>query len=256
MNALIKVAERTVGDVPVQTVNARDLHGFLEVGKDFSTWLKDRIEQYGFAEGLDFCILPNSGENSKAGRPQREYALTLDMAKELAMVERNAKGKQARTYFIECERRAKEAANQPALDLNDPAALRDALLGYSQKVIALQSKMQEVEAVVEKQAPKVEVFDRLAAETEGAMSIRRAAALLQHPERKLAQLMDHRRWIYKLPGSDHWCVHAEARRMGYMETKLHTGLKEDGGTWRREQVLVTPRGLTRLAYYLNQEQAA
>lgn len=256
MNALIQLTERAVGDAPVQTVDARELHGFLEVGKDFSTWMKDRIEQYGFSEGLDFLILPNFGENSKAGRPAKEYALTLDMAKELAMVERNAKGKQARQYFIECERRAKEAANQPALDLNDPAALRDALLGYSQKVIALQSKVQEVEAVVEKQAPKVEVFDRMAVETEGAMPIRRAAALLQHPERKLAQLMDRRRWIYKLPGSDHWCVHAEARRMGYMETKLHTGLKEDGGTWRREQVLVTPRGLTRLAYYLNQEQAA
>lgn len=256
MNDIIQITQRTMGDAPVQTVNARDLHGFLEVGKDFSTWMKDRIEQYGFSEGLDFLIFPNSGENSKAGRPQREYALTLDMAKELAMVERNAKGKQARQYFIECERRAKEAANQPALDLNDPAALRDALLGYSQKVIDLQTKVQEVEAVVEKQAPKVEVFDRLAVETEGAMSIRRAAALLQHPERKLAHLMDQRRWIYKLPGTDYWCVHAEARRMGYMETKLHTGLKEDGGTWRREQVLVTPRGLTRLAYYLNQEQAA
>ena len=60
---------------------------------------------------------------------------------------------------------------------------------------------------------------------------------------------------YKLPGTEHWCVHAEARRMGYMETKT-PAWKEDGGTWRREQVLVTPRGLTRLAHYLNMEQAA
>lgn len=256
MNDIIKITSRTVGDAPVQTVDARELHGFLEIGKMFAHWIKDRIEQYGFVENLDYVVFVETGNNPSGGRPAKEYALTLDMAKEIAMVERNAKGKQARQYFIECERRAKEAANQPALDLNDPAALRDALLGYSQKVIALQSKVQEVEAVVEKQAPKVEVFDRLAVETEGAMPIRRAAALLQHPERKLAQLMDRRRWIYKLPGSNHWCVHAEARRMGYMETKLHTGLKEDGGTWRREQVLVTPRGLTRLAYYLNQEQAA
>lgn len=260
MNDIIQITQRAVGDAPVQTVDARELHGFLEIGKVFGAWIADRIEQYQFAEGADYLVsetgiqVPHQGGTRATTR--KDYHLTLDMAKELAMVERNAKGKQARQYFIECERRAKEAANQPALDLNDPAALRDALLGYSQKVIDLQTKVQEVEAVVEKQAPKVEVFDRLAVETEGAMSIRRAAALLQHPERKLAHLMDQRRWIYKLPGTDYWCVHAEARRMGYMETKLHTGLKEDGGTWRREQVLVTPRGLTRLAYYLNQEQAA
>ena len=53
MNELIKVAERQIGDGTIQTVNARDLHVFLEVGKDFSNWMKGRIEQYGFLEGQD-----------------------------------------------------------------------------------------------------------------------------------------------------------------------------------------------------------
>ena len=106
-NDLIAIGERAVGADLVQTVDGRELHAFLRVGKDFSNWMKDRIAQYGFAEGVDFVIYANSGENTGRGRRAKEYALTLDMAKELSMVERNDQGKAARRYFIECERRAK-----------------------------------------------------------------------------------------------------------------------------------------------------
>ena len=89
--------------------SARQLHSFLEVGKDFSNWVKDRIDAFGFVEGQDFVIVEGlSTPNlvSAKSRPQttKEYYLTIDMAKELSMVERNEKGKQARRYFIECER--------------------------------------------------------------------------------------------------------------------------------------------------------
>lgn len=199
---------------------------------------------------------PQIEEIPTATRPASVYVFSGERGKRDSIIVVAQLSPEFTARLVDRWQELEKAHAVPTINLNDPAFLREALLGYTEKVIALQTKVQEVEAVVEKQAPKVEVFDRLSVETEGAMPIRRAAALLQYPERKLAQLMDHRRWIYKLPGSDHWCVHAEARRMGYMETKLHTGLKEDGGTWRREQVLVTPRGLTRLAYYLNQEQAA
>jgi phage anti-repressor protein len=91
------------------------LHEFLEVGKDFSTWIKDRVEQYDFVENQDFVIdSPILGnQNSRGGdRKSKEYHLTIDMAKELSMVERNAKGKQARQYFIECEKQAKQPQQQ------------------------------------------------------------------------------------------------------------------------------------------------
>ena len=113
--ALIPVNQSQVGDDLVQTVNARELHAFLEVGKDFSNWIKDRISLYGFVEHVDYVVFAKTGENSSGGRPQREYSLTLDMAKELSMVERNAKGKQARQYFIQCERVAKSPNNNPML---------------------------------------------------------------------------------------------------------------------------------------------
>lgn len=74
-------------------VNARDLHEFLESRKDFSSWIKDRIERYDLTENEDYVVFPKFGENSKGGRPKKEYALTLDAAKELSMVEGNEKGK-------------------------------------------------------------------------------------------------------------------------------------------------------------------
>ncbi|MFS1583572.1 MAG: antA/AntB antirepressor family protein [Candidatus Arsenophonus phytopathogenicus] len=122
MQTLINIETKNVNGGLIQTVNARDLHAFLEIGKDFTTWIKDRIKQYGFAENIDFIVFTNSGENPFGGRPAKEYHISLDMAKELSMVERNEKGKQARQYFIECERQAKTATHVIPQTL--PEALR------------------------------------------------------------------------------------------------------------------------------------
>ncbi|HGJ5876988.1 MAG TPA: antA/AntB antirepressor family protein [Arsenophonus sp.] len=80
------------------------------IDKDFYNWIKDRIKQYGFVEGDDFIIVENLSSSklvSSKSRPQKlkEYHIALNMAKKLSMVERNEKGKQARQYFIECEKR-------------------------------------------------------------------------------------------------------------------------------------------------------
>lgn len=123
-NQLITIHTTKEGD---RTVNARDLHQFMEIGKDFSNWIKDRIDQYGFQKNQDFVIIENLSSPKSASakaRPQRQidYHLSLDMAKELAMVERNHRGRQARRYFIECERRFRRGLGYrgPA---SDPAPL-------------------------------------------------------------------------------------------------------------------------------------
>jgi len=103
-----------------QLCDARDLHQFLQVGRDFSTWIKDRIEQYGFVEGEDFS--PVLGK-STGGRPSQEYHLTLDMAKELAMVENNEKGRQVRRYFIAMEREARESRGATYLSVGQQLAI-------------------------------------------------------------------------------------------------------------------------------------
>lgn len=90
-----------------QAVNARELHQKLGSKQDFSTWIKNRIEKYGFVENQDFEVFHKIMENSNGGRSRIEYALSLDMAKELCMVENNDAGRRIRKYFIEVEKKAR-----------------------------------------------------------------------------------------------------------------------------------------------------
>jgi anti-repressor protein len=83
-------------------IDARSLHGWLNVRQRFNDWLRERLAQYGFEEGEDFyCLSSKTG-----GRPRKDCLLTLDMAKELAMVERTDVGRETRRYFIRMERAA------------------------------------------------------------------------------------------------------------------------------------------------------
>lgn len=110
-NSIIPIISHELSGQNERCVNARDLHRFLQVGRDFSNWLKNRIEEYGFIENQDFRIFAKTGEKSR-GRKAIEYYLTLEMAKELSMVERTEKGREARQYFIQCERIAKSLPEQ------------------------------------------------------------------------------------------------------------------------------------------------
>ena len=95
MTEIIKIQENN-GE---KAVSARELYQFLEVGRDFTNWCKQMFE-YGFTENQDFTPIV---AKSTGGRPSIDYALTLECSKEIAMLERSEKGKQARQYFIECE---------------------------------------------------------------------------------------------------------------------------------------------------------
>jgi phage anti-repressor protein len=99
----IEIYLKQIGNDEVNAVNARELQDKLENKRDFSTWIKNRIEKYGFVENMDFVTLTKKVERQVL----IEYFISLDMAKELSMVENNAQGKQARRYFIECEKKAK-----------------------------------------------------------------------------------------------------------------------------------------------------
>lgn len=226
------VVKGHIGEGSIQTVNARDLHSFLEVGKKFADWIKDRIEQYGFIEETDYVTFSQNGEK---GRPTVEYAISLDMAKELSMVERNEKGKQARQYFIECERRAKD----PVAALNDPVAMRGLLLTYSEKVIELQSRVEEMK-------PAVEALEQIA-EAHGSLNRTEAAKHLGIAPHLLCRWMRTNGWTYRRAGSKDDIAYQSKIMAGYLEHKVTTGPKEDGTEWISTQVRVTPKGLTVLA---------
>ena len=134
MNApLIPVVPGHIGAHACLTVDGRALHGFLEVGKRFADWINDRIQTYSFHEGEDFEIdFPEAGNQSGRGgdRRSKNYRLTLNMAKELAMVERTPRGQQARRYFIACEEELLALKGQPAPEL--PAGLPNLFPGADQ----------------------------------------------------------------------------------------------------------------------------
>ena len=117
-----------------QAVNARELHQKLGNKRQFANWIKQRIEQYGFVENQDYEVfnkfVKNSNDaenqdyevfkenlkNSSGGRSRKEYALSLDMAKELCMIENNEQGRLFRKYFIEVEKAARAKYEQEKLD--------------------------------------------------------------------------------------------------------------------------------------------
>ena len=123
MTQLIPLHSQTIDGNAVETVSARELHAFLEARSQFADWIKNRISEYDFVENQDFVKLHKKMKLSKTGQVAIEYYITLDMAKELSMVERNEKGKQARKYFIECEKKLKEQTApqsvQPIGELED-----------------------------------------------------------------------------------------------------------------------------------------
>lgn len=98
------ISETMFGGNLIKTVDGREVHRFLAVGKDYTTWMKDRIKKYGFIEGVDFVSIsqsPISGSGNRGAKD--EYFLTLSMGKELGMVDRSEKGRQIRKYFISVE---------------------------------------------------------------------------------------------------------------------------------------------------------
>ena len=157
---LIKIDNRQIAQQSAQTVNARELHASLEVGKDFSNWVKAQITRARLVENRDFVKVAQKGELSSTGQTVIEYHLTIEAAKHIAMVSGTDKGFEVREYFIECERRTKEMPAPMSLQdaLGDPEMVRGMLLVYTNKVIALQKQVTE-------QAPKVQALDLIATES-------------------------------------------------------------------------------------------
>lgn len=156
MTQLIKITEKN----GQQVVSARELHNFLEVASNFRTWI-ERMFEYGFEENQDFTLVSKNGRQNE----KKEYALTLDCAKEISMLQRNEKGKQARKYFIEVEKRAKQklAPTNP-LDLLKLAV----------------SEMEKKDKQIAVLQPKAELMDKVL-DAEEKIDIGQASKILELP---------------------------------------------------------------------------
>lgn len=142
MNELIKVTESN----GVQAVSARDLYRFLDATERFSSWI-ERQFQYGFNEFVDYVGCKEF--NTLANQELDDYSLTIDCAKEISMLQKNDKGKIARQYFIEVEKKYKQN--------NLPTSYLDAL----KALVASEEQKQLIEARNLELEPKAEVYDKL-----------------------------------------------------------------------------------------------
>ncbi len=224
MEAIIPISEGQF------QVDARDLHEFLEIGKDYTTWIKDRIQQFGFREGADYQVFPEFGGNPTGGRPAMVYQMTLGMAKELSMVQNNERGKQARLYFIACEERLKQIVQAPRLPASYAEALRELADTVEQKAL--------LEAKIEEDKPAVDFYAKVG-DAKGLHTMNEAAKLLGWGEIKLfAHLRDMRILCEQPHNVPRQCYIDQ----GYFLSKETTYTK-DGAQYVHSTTYVTPKGL-------------
>lgn len=245
MNEIVNVVHAKIGGENVNAVNARDLHDFLQSKQDFSTWIKNRISQYGFAENMDFICFHRKMEANNA--TAIEYHVTLDMAKELSMVERNDRGKQARQYFIECERRANAKPPAGLPDFTNPAIAARAWAEQHERADQATVALIETQQKLTEAEPKVKALDTIATCQNGSLCITNAAKALQVNPKTLFGWMSQHHWIYRRIGGASWLAYQHRIQSGHLEHKITTVERGDGSKKVVEQVLVTPKGIARLA---------
>lgn len=141
MNKLIKTIRRDDGTI---AVSGRELHDFLEVDTPYTQWF-DRMIDYGFTENTDFKGLSQKSEKPIGGRPRIDHVMTLDMAKEVAMIQRTNKGKQARQYFISVEKRYKQLAALPRTPEEKLALTMEVANRSAEKVMKLDNRVTDLE---------------------------------------------------------------------------------------------------------------
>lgn len=231
MTELFVLVNRPVAGQAQQTVNARELHAFLESKQEFSNWIKNRIEDYGFLDGVDF--LTNLSKTQ--GRPRIDYFLSLDMAKELSMVERNAKGKQARQYFIDCEKRLSGSLK---IDFNDPLQAAKAFIEAETARRDAERKLQIAGGAL----------TRLGA-AKGSQCLRESAKLLKWQQTPFIDWLLVKKMLFRDAGKQ-LCVYQEYLGRGWFEYRTD---EKNGHAFK--QVMVTPLGLQKLAQKLEIKEA-
>ncbi|GIO83523.1 AntA/AntB antirepressor [Paenibacillus faecis] len=210
-NELIPVYQTDTGE---RIVDARELHGVLKVGKDFTTWLKDRIEKYGFNEGEDYSpvlgIIPEG-----RGKPRTDYILKLDMAKELAMVENNEQGRRARRYFIEVEKKL-ESLTVPSYMIDNPIKRAERWIQEQKERQALETKSLMLEQRVAEYEPKISYLDRIL-QSKGTMTITQIAKDYGMSGQQLNKILHSERVQYKQ--NKQWLLYREYHDKGYTKSE-------------------------------------
>lgn len=249
MNELLKIE---VNENQEQTVSGRELHMFLGIETPYTKWF-ERMLQYGFTEGKDYTDKNVSVLSDKREREytQLDHIMKLDMAKELCMLARNDKGKEARQYFLEVEREW----NSPEKVMARALKLADSKLKELKVFVAEQTKQ------LEAAKPKVIFADAVAA-ADNTILIGDMAKLLKQNghntgQKRLFEWLRNNGYLIKRKGSDYNMPTQRSMEMGLFEIKETSVVLPDGSIKTNKTTKVTGKGQI---YFINlfrkQQEAA
>ncbi len=209
------------------TVSARELHQFLNIKTAFKDWFP-RMCEYGFEEGKDYCSFLSLRSDGLPGKPRTDYQLTIEMSKEICMLQRSNEGKQARQYFIELEKK-----------WNSPESVMSRALQFAQK--QLDSVKAVNTALIEENSamkPKAEYYDNVIAHGK-SVNFTDAAKLIGVPRNRLINELMKSGYIYRDNYGD---IRAYTRSLD-QELCKHKQFYSDRNGHSGIQVLITPKGI-------------
>jgi len=214
MNNLIKVNTNENGDV---VVSGRELHEFLESKEPYTQWF-DRMVEYGFAENVDFFVFQNFVKDDTAFggvRKSTDHAIKLDMAKELAMIQRNDKGKQARQYFIAIEK-----------EYNSPEKIMARALRIAEDTISnLTTNIMIKDQQILELQPKATYYD-LILQCKDLLSVTEISKDYGMSAKTLNNKLNDLGVQYKQSGV--WFLYSKYQDKGYTQTKTHNYSRPNG----------------------------
>ena len=225
MNELIKIETSESGE-PI--ISGRELHAFLEVETPYHIWFP-RMCEYGFAENVDFISFEQKCSEPQGGRPKQDHAIKIDMAKELAMIQRTEKGKQARQYFIQIEK-----------DYNSPEKIMARALQIAEKELAtlrLESKVKDQQIAELK--PKATYYD-LILQCPDLISMTEIAKDYGMSAKAMNKLLHGLGVQFNQSGV--WFLYARYQDKGYTQTKTQNYPKTDGTQGARVHMYWTQKG--------------
>lgn len=240
MNELIKIEVKD----GQQLVSGRELHKFLEIGTEYMKWFT-RMIAYGFTENTDFTVIVKIDEDDTAfggERKSTDHLMTLNMAKEISMLQRNEKGKLARQYFIKCE----EAWNSPEMILARANQIQSHMIeDYTKKIEVLENKVKE-------DKPKV-IFADAVATSQSSILIGDLAKLIKQNgvdtgQKRLFNYLRENGFLIKQKGESYNMPTQKSMDMGLFEIKERTVLNPDGSIRISKTPKVTGKGQQ---YFIN-----
>jgi len=222
MNELLKINY----DNERPTVSGRELHNFLEATERFSSWF-ERMAQYGFIDGIDFigCKV----FNTQARQELQDYELTIECAKEISMLQRNEKGKKARTYFIDLEK-----------EWNSPEKVMARALRIANSTIEnLKLTTKQQEQIIGELQPKASYYD-LILQCKDLISTTLIAKDYGMSANAMNKLLHELGVQYNLSGT--WLLYQKHAAKGYTQSKTQNYVKTDGSQGSKLHTYWTQKG--------------